>query len=99
MTSADKASEDAIFRQFPKYHQPLPDGYLSIYDRDYVANRTASGLGNNFARVLESWMHKKAATSAVNQREVILELGAAPLTIYPAREVTPVMTSSNLFRN
>lgn len=31
MTSADEASEEAIFRQFPKYRQPLPDEYLSIY--------------------------------------------------------------------
>ena len=79
MTSADKANEDAIFRQFPKYRQPLPEEYLSIYDREYVANRTAGGLGNNIARALESWMHKKVATSAVSQSEVILELGAGSL--------------------
>lgn len=57
MTSADEASEEAIFRQFPKYRQPLPDEYLSIYDIEYVANLTVRGLVNNIARVLESWIH------------------------------------------
>ena len=86
MTQADKAdkvSEEAIFRQFPKYRQPLPNEYLSIYDSEYLANRTAGGLGNWIARALEAWMHKKAATSAVAKTEEILELGAGSLNHLP----------------
>ena len=77
MTNADKVNEDVIFGQFPKCRrQSLPDKYISIYDREYVANLTAGGLGNNIPRVLESWMHKKVATIAVTQSEIIFELGA-----------------------
>jgi hypothetical protein len=78
MTSSDKANEDAIFRQFQKCRQLLPDEYLSIHDTKYVANRTAGGTENNIASVLESWMHKKVATSAVTQPEIILEPEADP---------------------
>lgn len=79
MTNTDKASESSIFRQFPKHRQPLPNEYLSIYDSEYLANRTSGGIGNWIARKLESWMHKKAATSAVIQSESILEIGAGSL--------------------
>ena len=83
MIHSDKTSEGAIFGQFPKHRQPLPDEYLSIYDSEYVANRTAGGFGNRVARTLESWMHKKVATSAVTQSEAILELGAGSLNHLP----------------
>ena len=79
MFHTHKANEEMIFRNFPKHRQPLPDEYLSIYKCEYIANRTAGGLGNWIARILESWMHRKATTSSVIQSEEILEIGAGSL--------------------
>lgn len=67
------------FRQFPKTRPPLPDAYLALYEREYLANRTSGGLANRIARKLESWMHVKARESARKAREEVLELGAGSL--------------------
>lgn len=79
MTHTDIATEETLFRKFPKHRPPLPNEYLSIYDSEYLANRTAGGLGNWIARKLESWMHKKTANSAAIKSEAILEIGAGSL--------------------
>ena len=76
MTQTHLASDATLFKQFPKHRQQLPNEYLSIYDSEYLANRTAGGIGNWIARTLETWMHKKTAISAIIQSEAILEIGA-----------------------
>ncbi|RFC36167.1 MAG: hypothetical protein DID92_2727743727 [Candidatus Nitrotoga sp. SPKER] len=65
MTSVDKASEDIILGNSPNVASRYP---INIYLpwREYVANCAAGRFGNNIVRSLESWMHEKAATSAVN---------------------------------
>jgi hypothetical protein len=84
MTNLDKATGEASFLSiFPKQRLPLPTEYLSIYDSEYLSNRTAGGLANRIGRALESWMHKKVAGSAVNASETILELGAGSLNHLP----------------
>ena len=67
------------FPQFPKIRPPLPDAYLALYEREYLANRTSGGLANRLARKLESWMHVKARQSARKISEDVLELGAGSL--------------------
>jgi hypothetical protein len=79
MTQTVNKIAGTLFKQFPKSRQPLPLEYLSIYESEYLANRTAGGIGNSIARILESWMHKKVANSVVIQSESILEIGAGSL--------------------
>lgn len=67
------------FRQFPKTRPPLPDAYLALYEREYLANRTSGGLANRIARKLEGWMHVKVRGAARKAREEVLELGAGSL--------------------
>ena len=79
MNSVMTADQTLPFRQFPKIRPPLPDAYLALYEREYLANRTSGGLANQLARKLESWMHVKARQSARKASEDVLELGAGSL--------------------
>jgi len=84
MTNFDIAGDAAaLFSVYPKRRPVLPDEYLSYYDSEYVANRTAGGLGNRIARALETWMHRKVAAGAKGSPEAILELGAGSLNHLP----------------
>jgi SAM-dependent methyltransferase len=83
MNSSLSADDALRFRQFPKVRPPLPDAYLVLYEREYVANRTSGGFANQVARKLESWMHVKVRQSARKAREEVLELGAGSLNHLP----------------
>ena len=83
MISITPTSEALGFGQFPKTRPPLPDAYLALYEREYLANRTSGGFANQVARKLESWMHVKARESARKARDEVLELGAGSLNHLP----------------
>jgi SAM-dependent methyltransferase len=79
MNSSGHAGGPPHFRQFPKIRPPLPEAYLALYDREYLANRTGGGVANRLARKAESWMHIKVRETARKRSEEILELGAGSL--------------------
>ena len=79
MNSRESAGEPLPFGQFPKIRAPLPDAYLALYEREYLANRTSGGFANKLARKLESWMHVRVRETATKRAEEILELGAGSL--------------------
>lgn len=83
MTTSSAPGQAIPFPQYPKRRSLLPQEYVDIFDKEYVANRTRGGVANKIARSLESWMHRKVAATASTNREGILELGAGSLNHLP----------------
>jgi hypothetical protein len=83
MPPTSDSSASFEFPQYPKHRPPLPQEYVDIFDKEYVANRTSGGFANKIARSLESWMHRKVAATALQDGKDILELGAGSLNHLP----------------
>jgi hypothetical protein len=69
---------DSFFKNFPKQRITLPDAYKTIYEQEYIINRTGTSVLNKVALWLEGWMHRKVAEFSTPM-ENVLELGAGSL--------------------
>jgi hypothetical protein len=83
MNTGEQAGDIQPFPQFPKVRLPLPQAYLSLYESEYLENRTSGSLANRTARMLESWMHAKVTQAAAKRPEELLEIGAGTLNHIP----------------
>ena len=71
----------SLFPQFPKVRAVLPKAYQDIYEKEYKINRNGESIVTKLSMKLESWLHKKIASSTiqVNDKQSILEIGAGTL--------------------
>tara|TARA_B100000035_G_C20944476_1_gene529062 strand:+ start:232 stop:945 length:714 start_codon:yes stop_codon:yes gene_type:complete len=65
-----------LLKKFPKIRPELNQEYKDIYKKYYALNRSGSGFANFLSQKMESWMHKKVASTLGKN---ILELGAGNL--------------------
>lgn len=61
---------------FPKNRPPLPENYLSIYEKEYMINRERRSLAGKLSEAAESWMHRQVSSIPGKN---ILEIGAGTL--------------------
>jgi hypothetical protein len=76
----DSAEIPDLFAKFPKQRPALPKQIAAIYESHYKSNREGDSAASSVAQKLESWMHKKvASTASKNPDHATLELGAGTL--------------------
>jgi hypothetical protein len=79
----------SILDRYPKQRPPLPQRHRDIYERHYVANRTAAYRTTTVSSRLEAWMHRRVAADARDGNPgATLEIGAGTLNHLPHEPTT-----------
>jgi len=67
-----------VLRKFPKQRPTLPKEYQEIYDQHFNENRNGLTKISKLSSKVESWLHKKVATTA-GEGLSTLEIGGGSL--------------------